>query len=205
MRDWNRRGRVRLSVLAAALAAASVVEAQPTTTAFTNARVLPVTGPAIERGTLVVRDGKILAVGPATAVTVPAGADVIDLAGKMVMPGLVDTHSHIGGGSGGDGSAAMHPDVRILDAFDPRSSGLRRAVAGGITTVNVMPGSGHLLSGQTLYLKLRAGGPSTRTLPRPDGQLAGGMKMANGTNSIPPTGRLPRHPSPLGCIVRASS
>ena len=49
----------------------------------------------------------------------------------------------------------MQPDVRILDALDPRADSFERARAGGITTVNVMPGSGHLMSGQTAYLKLR--------------------------------------------------
>ncbi len=101
------------------------------------------------------------------------------------MPGLVDTHSHIGGPSGGDGSAPIQPDTRAADAINVRDAGLQKAQAGGITTVNIMPGSGHLLSGQTVYLKLRDGKTlDDLVVKNPDGSIAGGMKMANGTNSI---------------------
>jgi imidazolonepropionase-like amidohydrolase len=103
----------------------------------------------------------------------------------VIMPGLVDTHSHIGGGSGGDSSAPIQPDVRLLDSFNPRDTSLKRARAGGITTVNVMPGSGHLLSGQTLYLKLREGvSVEDLTIKDAQGNIMGGMKMANGTNPM---------------------
>jgi imidazolonepropionase-like amidohydrolase len=111
----------------------------------------------------------------------------VDLSGKTVMPGLVDTHSHIGGVSGADASAPIQPDVRVLDAIDVRASSIRRALAGGITTVNIMPGSGHLLSGQTLYLKLRGGATIEDFLIRLEGgRVAGGLKMANGTNPLRP-------------------
>ena len=56
---------------------------------------------------------------------------------------------------GGDGSGPIQPDVRVYDSLNVRDSGFRRAHAGGLTTLNCMPGSGHLLSGQTVYLKLR--------------------------------------------------
>jgi imidazolonepropionase-like amidohydrolase len=168
-----------LGLFAIAAPAAGQTRAQ----AFINARIIPVSGAPIEKGTLIVKGGQIVAVG--AAVQVPADAERHDLAGKTIMPGLVDTHSHIGGGSGGDASAPIQPDVRILDSFDARSSSVRRAQAGGVTTVNVMPGSGHLLSGQTLYLKARRGNTiDDLTITLPDGRLAGGIKMANGTNSI---------------------
>ena len=180
---------------AAVLASALVcppASAQPSVHAFTNARILTITGEPIEKGTLIVRDGRIAAVGPAGRVEVPRGAETHDLSGKVVMPGFVDTHSHIGGVSGGDASAPLQADVRVLDSIDVRSSGLRRAQAGGITTVNVMPGSGHLLSGQTLYLKLRGGNTiDDFVITLPDGRIAGGLKMANGTNSIRTAGNGP--------------
>jgi imidazolonepropionase-like amidohydrolase len=153
--------------------------------AFTNARIIPIAGAPIEKGTLVVDGGKVVAVGPSGQVKIPAGATSTDLAGKTVMPGLVDSHSHIGSPAGGDSSAPIQPDVRVLDAIDVRASSIRRAQAGGITTANVMPGSGHLLSGQTVYLKLRRGNTIDDLLIMlPDGRIAGGLKMANGTNSI---------------------
>ena len=158
--------------------------AQTTPVAFTGARIIPIEGPEIASGTLVVQGGRIAAAGPSGAVSIPAGAQTVDAKGKVIMPGLVDSHSHIGGPEGADSSAALQPDVRILDSVDVRDTRIQKAQAGGITTVNIMPGSGHLLSGQTLYLKLRDGRVIDDLLIRlPDGRIAGGMKMANGTNS----------------------
>mgnify|MGYP001254995305 CR=1 FL=1 len=155
-------------------------------TAFTNARIIPILGPVIEQGTVVIQNGKITAIGDARTVRPPAGADVIDAAGKTIMPGLVDTHSHIGGTAGGDASGPIHPDARLLDSLNVRASNLQRAQAGGITTVNVMPGSGHLNSGQTLYLKLRDDAVKIEDLLIYDksGKYMGGIKFANGTNSL---------------------
>jgi imidazolonepropionase-like amidohydrolase len=154
--------------------------------AFINAKLIPVTGPAIEQGSIVVQNGKIIAIGDNGSVKPPPDATVIDARGKVIMPGLVDSHSHIGEGSGGDGSSPIQPDVRLLDGINARSSSLQRAQSGGITTVNVMPGSGHLDSGQTLYLKLRDGATKIDDLMiyDRDGKYMGGIKFANGTNSI---------------------
>lgn len=175
------------AVLAAALASPAA-RAQDAPVAVTGARILPIAGAPIDDGVLVVQGGTIRAVGPASAVDVPDGATVIDAAGKVVMPGIVDTHSHLGGVSGGDGSGPLHPGVRSLDGIDVRHSSFMRARAGGITTVNIMPGSGHLMSGQTTYLKLRAGTTIDDLLLCDDVEtgICGGMKMANGTN---PQGR----------------
>jgi hypothetical protein len=169
-----------------------------------------VSGTEIERGTLVVRDGKVVAVGAP-----PAGAGARGR--RRGRPDRQGRHARARRHAqphrrrfrrrrvGGD--ASRRPD---LDSFDARSSGLRRAVAGGITTVNVMPGSGHLMSGQTVYLKLRAGSTIDElTIPRADGQPLGGMKMANGTNSIRrPGARFPppgpgRPPSSATQFVKA--
>lgn len=157
--------------------------AQQTPVAFTGARVLPVTAPEIPDGIVVIQDGKIRVVGGPNT-TVPANARRLDISGKVIMPGLVDTHSHIGGIEGADASAPIQPDVRILDSINVRDARIQKAQAGGITVANVMPGSGHLLSGQTLYLKLRDGKTIDDLIIRlEDGTIAGGLKMANGTNS----------------------
>ncbi|MBP9144666.1 MAG: amidohydrolase family protein [Thermoanaerobaculia bacterium] len=150
--------------------------------AFTGARILTITGGEIENGTLLVHRGKIAAVG--SGIAIPPGAIVHDVSGRILMPGLVDTHSHVGQVAGADGSAPIQPEVRALDSVNVRHAGIQKAQAGGITTANVMPGSGHLLSGQTVYLKLRDGSTVEELAIRlPDGAIAGGMKMANGTNS----------------------
>jgi len=154
--------------------------------AFVGARVIPIIGPEVERGVVLVEAGRIVAVGAEDDVAVPEGAERIDVAGRVILPGLVDTHSHLGRGSGGDRSKALHPDVRILDAIDVRAENFWKARAGGITTINVMPGSGHLMSGQTVYLKPRLAGADVEDyLLCTDGEprICGGLKMANGTNS----------------------
>ncbi len=153
--------------------------------AFTGATVIPVSGPPVTDGVLVIDGSKIVAVGPRAATPVPAGAEVVDATGKTIIPGLVCTHSHIGAPSGGDASSPIQPEARVLDAIDIRDPSVARARAGGLTTVNIMPGSGHLVSGQTLYLKLRTGRTiEDLALRNPDGTVAGGLKMANGTNSL---------------------
>lgn len=165
-----------------ALLILSATGAQAETVALTGARILPVSGPAIERGTLILSDGKIRAIG--AELVVPAAATVVDVSGKVIIPGLVDTHSHIGEVAGGDSSHPMQPETRVLDSINVRDAGFDRARAGGITTANLMPGSGHLISGQTLYVKLRDGQRiEDLAYRRPDGEVDGGLKMANGTNS----------------------
>jgi imidazolonepropionase-like amidohydrolase len=173
------------AVFAAVLALAPrAASPQDPPVAFVGARLVPIEGPEIPNGVLVVHRGRIVAVGDAATTRVPADAARRDVAGKVILPGLVDTHSHIGSVEGADASAPLQPDVRVLDSVDVRSPQIQKAQAGGITTVNVMPGSGHLLSGQTLYLKLRDGGTiDDLTMRDGDGRLRGGMKMANGTNS----------------------
>ena len=182
----------------------------PPVRAFTGATLLPIDGPPIENGTLLIRGGKVAAVGEAGEVDIPDGAETVDLSGKTVMPGLVCTHSHVGGPAAADGSGPVQPGVRVLDSLNPFDTGFKRSLAGGLTTLNVMPGSGHLISGETLYLKLRypVGGAELAALARgenaretasgrrfpttiddllirsDDGTPLGGLKMANGTNSL---------------------
>ena len=155
-----------------------------TVQAFIGARLIPIEGPEIENGVLIVRDGLIARVGSLDDTEIPVGATVRDVSGFVILPGLVDTHSHVGGGWGADGSEPIQPEVRVLDSINARSQGFQRAQAGGITTANVMPGSGHLCSGQTLYLKFRDGTTIDDLLIKDgEGEIAGGLKMANGTNS----------------------
>jgi imidazolonepropionase-like amidohydrolase len=158
------------------------VDAQETPLAFVGATIVSMKGEVFKPGVLVVRDGRIVSVGAADTV-VPGDAEVHDLAGKVMIPGLVDTHSHIGAVALADPSAPIQPDIRVIDSIDVRHPSLRRAVAGGITTVNVMPGSGLLVGGQTLYLKLRSANTIDGLLiTNSNGRIAGGLKMANGTN-----------------------
>ena len=156
--------------------------AQPQPLALTNAHIIPIAGDEIPSGTLLVHQGKIVAVG--ANVSIPAEAERRDLGGKTLMPGLVDTHSHIGEVEGADRSEPIQADARTLDSINVRDARIQKAQAGGLTTANIMPGSGHLLSGQTTYVKLRDGKTIDDLLIfNDDGSPAGGIKMANGTNS----------------------
>lgn len=173
----------RFARLAAAwmLAAGLACAADPV--AFVGARVLPIDGDPIEDGVVVVEDGKITAVGTRGSISVPPDATIHDLRGKVLMPGLVCTHSHIGEPWAADSSEPIQPDVRTYDAINARDAAIQRAQAGGITTANIMSGSGHLMSGQTTYVKLRDVGSVEELAYRwDDGRPMGGMKMANGTN-----------------------
>ncbi len=176
------------------LSLASHATAQDKPIAFLNARLITCAPDSheIEQGVLIIEKGKIVAAGDATTVRLHGDLEKIDCQGKTIIPGIIDTHSHVGGVAGADGSSPIQPDVRILDSINPADSGFRRVVAGGITTLNVMPGSGHLLSGQTLYIKPRKANTieemyvykTAAEVPAGLPWPFGGIKMANGTNSL---------------------
>lgn len=175
-----------ISVVAFQMLLCAAIFAQEKPTAYINARIIPITGQPIEQGILLVQNGKITAVGDARTVRLSSDVVIVDVKGKVIMPGLVDSHSHIGEGAGADGSSPIQPEVRLLDSLNPRAASLQRAQSGGITTVNVMPGSGHLNSGQTLYLKLRdnANKIDDLLIYGKNGAYLGGIKFANGTNPL---------------------
>jgi imidazolonepropionase-like amidohydrolase len=157
--------------------------------AYRGAKIYTATGPAIENGVLVVEKGKIVAVGDGQSVKTPENATVHDLSGKTIIPGLVDTHSHIGiyprpavpaHSDGNESTGPVQPGLRAIDAIFPDDPGIRMATAGGITTANIMPGSANVIGGQTLYVKLR--GTTIEAMRIPNTKVVGGLKMANGEN-----------------------
>lgn len=131
--------------------------------ALTNAKILTVTNGVLENGTVLIDDGKIIAVG--TDVVVPENAEVIDAAGKWVTPGLIDAHSHmavkgepIWAGAVSDiteTTSPITPGVRAKDGVNPHDWSVPMVRAAGFSTVCVMPGSGNLISGQTVVFKLK--------------------------------------------------
>ena len=146
-------------------------------------------------GWLLVADGKIVAVhAREEKVDFPADAEFRDLKGAVIIPGLVDTHSHIGlfGRPGiaanSDGNEMTNPvqsGVRAVDSINPDDPGIRMALTGGVTTANIMPGSGNVIGGQTLYVKLRGRTVDDMRITGklPNGtEILGGLKMANGEN-----------------------
>jgi imidazolonepropionase-like amidohydrolase len=176
-----------------ALAAAQPSQAE--TIAFVGAEVRTVAHGTILDGVVVIEGSTIQAVGPRNAVEIPQHAEVHDLAGKVLIPGLVDTHSHVGiyprpavpaHRDGNDAAKPVQPQLRAIDAIWPDDPGIRMATAGGITTANIMPGSGTVVSGQTAYVKFRGNSIEAMLVHDTGGEtedeIQGGMKMANGEN-----------------------
>jgi imidazolonepropionase-like amidohydrolase len=156
--------------------------------AFRGARILTAAGEPIDAGVLVIQKGKIVAIGPADT-AIPEEAKVHDATGKTIIPGLVDTHSHIGifsrpnvlaNEDGNEMSGPVQSVLRALDAIYPDDPGIRMAIAGGVTTANIMPGSGNVIGGQTVYVKLR--GRTIEEMRITPATVVGGLKMANGEN-----------------------
>jgi imidazolonepropionase-like amidohydrolase len=170
------------------LASVAEAPAEPKPVVYKGARLLTAAGKPIDNGVLVVHHGKIAAVGGAET-AIPADAAIVDVSGKTIIPGLVDTHSHIGiyprphvaaNADGNEGSGAVQSALRALDAIQPDDPGIRMALAGGVTTANIMPGSGNVIGGQTVYVKLR--GETVEAMRLIPGTVLGGLKMANGEN-----------------------
>lgn len=157
--------------------------------AFRGATIHTASGPVIPKGTLVFHQGKIVAVGPVDEVKIPADAIVRDVAGKVIVPGLVDTHSHVGifprpqspaHQDGNEMTGPVQPGLRAIDSIHPDDPGIRMALAGGVTTAHIMPGSGNAIGGQTLTVKFKGNILEfMRLLAR---QILGGIKFANGEN-----------------------
>ncbi len=125
-------------------------------TVIQNATIETVSDGAIENGSIVIRDGQIAEVGPNVAV--PAGAEVIDAAGKWIIPGIIDAHSHIAvDGNVNESTVSVSSMVDIGDVIDPEAIAIYRALAGGVTTANILHGSANSIGGQTLVLKMRWG------------------------------------------------
>jgi len=124
--------------------------------AIRNATLITITGGDIENGTIVVRNGKISAVG--RNVNIPAGVRTIDGTGKFVMPGIIDAHSHAALENGiNEGSESVTPEVQVqLKNDDPV---IYRALAGGVTAANLLHGSANTIGGQSRVIKMRWGMP----------------------------------------------
>jgi imidazolonepropionase-like amidohydrolase len=123
--------------------------------AIRGATILTVTKGTIPNGTIVLRDGKIAAVG--AAVDVPAGAEVVDATGKFVSPGIIDAHSHIAADSINEGGTTVSSMTGIEDVLDPTDINIYRDLAGGLTTANILHGSANPIGGKNAVIKLRWG------------------------------------------------
>ncbi|HXR32607.1 MAG TPA: amidohydrolase family protein [Verrucomicrobiae bacterium] len=143
-----------------------------------NATIITVTHGTLENGDILIKDGKIAAVG--SALKPPADAQVIDASGQFVMPGIIDCHSHIAvDGDVNEGSVSVSSMVNIADVLNSDDPAIYRDLAGGVTEANVLHGSANSIGGQTVVIKLRWGQPAAK-LPF-EGALPG-IKFALGEN-----------------------
>ncbi|WAL66337.1 amidohydrolase [Amycolatopsis cynarae] len=130
--------------------------------AIVGGYVVPVDGEPIDGGTVLIENGKIVAVGTDADVDFPEDAELIDAAGAWVLPGFLDAHVHLGvheegeGWSGNDTNEMTDPNgarFRAIDGIDPFEVGFDDALAGGVTSVVVKPGSGNPIGGRTVAVK----------------------------------------------------
>ena len=142
------------SLLPAAALLAAVWAAPAEEIVIRNARVLPVTRPAFQ-GSVLIRDGKIAEMGP--DVVAPANAKVIDAGGQYLMPGIIDAHLHIASESVNEGSISVSSMTRIEDVLNPEDISIFRALAGGVTSANVLHGSANSVGGTCIIIKTRWG------------------------------------------------
>ena len=127
--------------------------------AITNATIMTASHGTITNGTILIRDGKIAAVGPASQVQVPQGARIIDGTGKFVTPGIIDAHSHSAGEAINEGTNSITAEVRMEDVIRQDAIGLYRELAGGVTALNILHGSANTIGGQNTTVKVRWGLP----------------------------------------------
>ncbi len=169
------------------------------TVAIINADILNSVGPEIPRGTVVMSGGKIVAVG--ADVAVPAGAQVIDAHGRTVTPGLIDPHSHLGVYPSpeveamSDGNEATDPDTAQVWAEHsiwPQDPGFAHALAGGVTSLQILPGSANLFGGRSAIIK-NVVSDTAQGMKFPGAPY--GLKMACGENPKRVYGSKGRAPS----------
>ncbi len=172
------------------------------TTLIRGATILTAAGPRIENGSVLLEDGKVKAVGSATAaIEVPAGATVIDAAGKWVTPGIIDIHSHLGVypspgvDANSDGNEATEPvtaDVRAEHSIWPQDPQFPLALAGGVTSMLILPGSANLIGGVGVAVK-NVPARTAQAMKFPGAPYA--LKMACGENPKRVYGSKGRMPS----------
>lgn len=154
-----------------------------TLTAITHAHVVPIEGDPFD-GTVLIRDGRVADLGP--EIEIPAGAEVVDAAGGWLLPGFIDAHVHLGVAEEGEGWAGEDTNemtepvmaaARAIDAINPVEVGFDDAIIGGITAVNVNPGSGNPIGGLTVALRTHGRVVDEMVLRSPSG-----LKAALGEN-----------------------
>lgn len=166
-------------------------------TAYVNAKIYPISGAPLEKGVLLVKDGKIAAVGE--SVPIPQDAHVVDVSGKCILPGLIDEHTHVGiwgewygpvEHDGNEMSNPVTPEVRVIDSIWPDHTAFNDARCGGLTTIQITPGSGNIIGGEQVVVKTAGAVVEDMIVRYPSG-----MKAALGENPKGSYGRKNKMPA----------
>ncbi len=152
--------------------------------------VLTITKEKIENGTVVIQKGKITAFGK--DIKIPAGIKVIDVTGKYVMPGLIDSHTHIALTDINERTNPVTPQIWMWEGLEPGSDSIRKTLAGGVTTVKTMHGSANVIGGVNVTIKLKYNSPVEEMIVK---GVRHQLKMALGENPKRVYGQKGRIPS----------
>jgi imidazolonepropionase-like amidohydrolase len=128
-------------------------------TLIRNATVMTASHGVIENGAVLIRNGKIVAVGKASEVKAAADARIIDATGMYLTPGFVDAHSHTALDGVNEGSQSVTAMVRMRDVVNDTDVNIYRQLAGGMTTIHQLHGSANAIGGQNSIIKLKWGRP----------------------------------------------
>ncbi len=158
--------------------------------ALKGGTVITVSKGEIPKGTVVIQKGRITAVG--SDVAIPSGVKVIDVSGKYVMPGLIDSHSHIALADINEATDPVTPQIWMWEALEPDSDAIRKTLAGGVTTIKTMHGSANVIGGVNVTIKLKYGAPVEEMMVQGVRQQ---LKMALGENPKRVYGSKGRSPS----------
>jgi len=152
--------------------------------AIVNGKIYTITQGIIEKGAVLIENGKIKAVGK--DIGIPEGTQIIDAKGKVITPGLIDAHSHLAvfgqpsvraHADGNEATNPVTPHLRGIDSLNPQDPAIADVLTGGVTTVYTGPGSANIIGGTGFAMKLRGKTAEEMVIPCTEG-----MKMALGEN-----------------------
>ncbi|MFO8059474.1 MAG: amidohydrolase family protein, partial [Bacillota bacterium] len=175
--------------------------------AYTNATVIPIASPTLDRGTLLVRGQRIEAVGERVAI--PAEAEIIDLSGRYIIPGIIDAHCHVGMAGDGEGPGSadasettepVNGRIRAMESVNPAHRSFEAARAGGVTAVHILP-LGNPIAGLSFTCKTAGSVIDDMVVKNPTGlkaALGEGPKRAHGLKK----GRAPMTRMGIAGLIR---
>lgn len=160
-----------------------------------NATILPVTGPPITGGDVLVIDGIIKQIG--RNLSAPPGTRIIEAQGKYLIPGIIDTHTHLALSGTNEGTEAITPEVNMAEVINPDDPAIFTALSGGVTMVHTMHGSANVIGGVNVVLKMKWGQPSEKLVVKeayPTLKFALGENVKQSNRTLLP-GRPQRYPA----------